>query len=347
MCDGAREYGGGVAMQESDGLAEFAPPPAGVVLTMGNFDGVHRGHQQILALARQAADEAGSNSKNGAGGAPAAPVVVVTFEPHPLAILAPDKAPPRLTTRADKLVLLARCGVDATIVLRSESALLSRQAEDFLAEVAARLRPLAIVEGPTFYFGRGRAGSVETLRRHADQYGYVLLEAPHVHCDDLPGRPAVNSSAIRAALRDGQVSHAAALLGRPYRIVGRVGHGESRGAQIGFPTVNLEDIPTLVPGHAVYAAVAQLESGAFHLAAVNIGPQPTFDQLTPRVEAHVVDFSADLRGQRVGLHFLERLRGQVKFSGVEALVAQLRLDVERVQSFAPQVAGIVQASIPV
>jgi riboflavin kinase / FMN adenylyltransferase len=302
-------------MQTCHGIAQFVPPPAGTTLTIGNFDGVHRGHALIIDTSRTVASRLGT------------PVVVMTFEPHPLQVLRPEHAPPRLVTLQEKLHLLEARGVDACIVVRSELALLSMSAQTFLAEICDRCRPRAFVEGPDFNFGRGRGGSVDTLRAYADRLGYAVHLVETAGCPDLPETPAIRSSAIRAALREGRVDVARAMLGRPYRIVGTVGSGAGRGAALGFPTANLEDIPHLLPQEAVYSAVGQREDGSLYPAAVNIGPQPTFADATPRVEAHLVGVSEPLRGRRIGVHFLARLRGQERFLSVDSLKAQLEHDV--------------------
>ena len=313
-------------MKRVDGLTEFQPPPGGIVLTIGNFDGVHLGHQRLIETAEAAAGEI------------EAPVVAMTFEPHPLAILAPQRAPPRLTTLHERLDLLAEAGVDTTILIHTDRDLLSIAADDFLALLARTCRPRVIVEGPTFNFGRGRAGSLVTLQEHAARLGYRPVIVEELYGRELGGNPPINSSTIREAISDGRVSDAAAMLGRPYRITGIVGAGDGRGAAMGFPTANLESIPHLLPAHAVYAAAAQLSDGSIHPAAVNIGPQPTFDQISARVEAFVLDFDgSSLRGKSIGLHLLSRLRGQVKFASVEALIAQLNDDVRRVREHAAEV----------
>ena len=321
-------------MEVTRRLEQFVAPSQGVVLTVGNFAGVHLGHAQIVATARCVAARF------------RVPTVAMTFEPHPLAVLAPERAPARLTTLPEKLALLERCGVDFCIVLRSEPALLAMEAEDFLASVVAHCRPRAIVEGPDFNFGRGRGGSIETLARHAARWGYQLHKVAALHCEALSPRPTVGSSSIRQALRDGRIAEANAMLGRPYRIVGTTGHGAGRGTPLGFPTANLEAIAHLLPQEAVYAAIAQLEDGEIRLAAVNIGPQPTFGEEHSRVEAHVLDCADDLRGQRMGVHFLARLRTQMKFSGPDELACQIRQDVAATRAFAAEVDAL-RRSVPV
>jgi riboflavin kinase/FMN adenylyltransferase len=305
-----------------DGLESFPTPPGGVALTIGNFDGVHLGHRRLIETARSEASDLGI------------PVAAITFEPHPLAILSPDRAPPRLTTLDERLALLGAAGVDAAIVVRTNRDLLAIAADEFLELVVSRCRPRVIVEGPTFNFGRGRAGSVVTLQEHAPRLGYRAVVVEELYGRELGGNPPINSSNIREALREGRVEDAAAMLGRPYRIVGVVGAGAGRGGPMGFPTANLDRIPHMLPRHAVYAAVAQLASGAFHVAAANIGPQPTFDQMTARVEAHLLGFSGDLRNQPLGLHLLAHVRDQQKFLGVAELLTQIRADCDTVQRYA-------------
>jgi riboflavin kinase/FMN adenylyltransferase len=301
-------------MRRIDGLDAFEAPPGGTVLTIGNFDGVHLGHQHLLRTVRALAGERDATG------------VAITFDPHPIAILAPQQTPERLTTLDERLYLMEHFGSEFVIVLRTDRVLLSQTAEEFLGRLADRCRPRAIVEGPDFHFGRGRRGDVETLRAHASELGYELCVVAPARCEALPGAPIVNSSAVRRALLDGDVAAAHAMLGRPYRIRGTVVRGDGRGGPIGFPTANLSGVPHMLPAAGVYACAAQLESGAMRAAAVNIGGQPTFGSENLRIEAHLLDYSGDLLGQRLGVHLLSRLRGQIRFPGVEALVEQLRRD---------------------
>lgn len=323
-------------MKRFDRFEDFSPPPQGCVLCVGNFDGVHRGHAALVARARAAAEWCD------------APVVFATFDPHPLALLAPAKTPPLLTTIDERVRLLHALGVSAMVVLKTDWSLLNQTAEEFLRTVVERCRPRAFVEGPTFNFGRGRSGSVETLREYAPHFGYEPIVLDEVTCDDIAGRPAINSSAIRSAIREGRVDHAAAMLGRHYRIAGVVGSGKQRGATIGFPTANLDAVPHLLPRDAVYAAIAQLEDGTLHPAAVNVGTQPTFEQMQRAVEAHLLDFSGDLRGRRLALHFVAQLRAQVKFASVDELKAQLARDIAQTRDLVtPQVAATHAALIDI
>lgn len=314
------------AMRVYEGIKQFQPPPGGVVLTAGNFDGVHLGHRRLVATARERARVLN------------VPVVAVTLEPHPLVILAPEQAPACLTTCAEKAALLEMCGVDTLIVLRSTRELLDKTAEEFLLDLVERCRPCAIVEGPTFNFGRGREGSVDTLRRWAGRLKFELAVVEELHSAGLTDNPAINSSVIRTALRDGRLGEANVMLGRPHRVSGMVTAGKQRGAGLGFPTANLTAIPQLVPRQAVYAGVAQLADDSLHLAAINVGPQPTFAQEQFCVEAHLLDYAGRLHGQQLGLHLLAELRDQVRFDGADELAAQLGRDAERARTFARELA---------
>lgn len=315
-------------------LADFAPAPDGVALSIGNFDGVHRGHRALIALAREQARKRGGLR-----------VAVVTFEPHPLAVLRPEEAPARLTTTAEKVHLLRGCGADDVVILRTDQGLLEWSAERFLREIVDRCRPRVIVEGPTFTFGRGRVGTPAMLEARAAELGYTFCIPREVHADTLPDRPAINSTTVRAALSERRVDRAAALLGRPYRITGRVETGDQRGASLGFATANLGDIPNLLPGHGVYACVAQLEDGRLRRAAVNVGPQPTFDQSGARVEAHLLEFDEVVVGERMGLYFVRHLRLQERFDSVDALRAQLAEDVLQTSELVLDEA-VVRADLP-
>ena len=301
-------------------IEDFRPPPQGTALSIGTFDGVHRGHAAVLAAARQSARSFGGES------------VAITFEPHPLALLAPERNPERLNTAGERAALLSR-HVDRVITLPTTRELLAHSAESFLRDFLLPCRPRVIVEGPDFHFGKDRKGSARTLREGGARHGFTVQEVPEQIADSLPGRPPIRSSLVREFLKTGQVRDVSGpLLGRAYRIVGRVGHGQGRGAGLRFPTANLDAIPHLIPRHGVYAALAQTQNQGNFMAAVNIGPQPTFAQMDSRVEAHLLDFDGDLRGQLLGLHLLDWLRDQTRFEGVAALVAQLQQDCEATRS---------------
>ena len=298
------------------GLEGLDPALTHSVLTVGNFDGVHLAHRRLLDQASALAAET------------RAPVVVLTFEPHPLTVVAPAKAPPRLSLPDEKLHRLADAGVNIAVVARSEPGLLSLNAERFVEDVLVhRFHPTHIVEGPSFGFGRGRTGTPELLARLAPRYGYEMHLVEPVYTTLEDGRRAmVSSSLIRSLLSQGRVCEASQCLGHSYGLTGTVVRGSARGQALGFPTANLDIRDQLIPGEGVYAGRALVGNSAF-AAATNIGTAPTFggDQL--RVETHIVGFDADLYGRTIRVEFERFVRPQVRFPSPEALVEQLRRDV--------------------
>jgi riboflavin kinase/FMN adenylyltransferase len=292
-------------------------PPAeftGGAVTVGNFDGVHLGHQALVAAARRQADRLGG------------PAVVVTFDPPPHTVLHPDSGPPRppLTTLADRAELLHKVGADHVVILRTSPALLALSPEAFFEDVLARqLDAKAVVEGYDFRFGRGRAGTNDTLRALCAAAGIAFDEVGRVA---LRGEP-VSSSRVRAAIVGGDVARAAELLARPYRITGTVVAGARRGRTIGFPTANLGDVPTVLPGNGVYAVRATVD-GTMWQAAANVGPNPTFGEDARKIEVHLIGFSGDVYGKVLGVDFVTKLRDTRPFAGAGELVEQLKRDIE-------------------
>ncbi|MCA9175654.1 MAG: bifunctional riboflavin kinase/FAD synthetase [Planctomycetales bacterium] len=300
-------------------MADFPDSLWGGAISIGNFDGVHVGHRQLIQRLLAAA-----HSVDG-------PSVVFTFEPHPARLLRPRQAPPPLTWLERKAELLGELGVDVVLACPVTLEWLALGAADFFARViVSTMRAKAMVEGPNFHFGRGREGDIQRLGQ--------LCEAAEVRLDIVEpvrqqatgeggGLPDfISSSSIRAALDAGDVAAAAGWLGRPYRLRGIVAHGAGRGATIGFPTANLHDIDTLVPAHGVYAARAEV-AGRRWPVAVNIGPNPTFGEHATKVECHLIGFAQDLYGQTLEVDFLRRLRTIRAFGSVDELQSQLREDV--------------------
>jgi riboflavin kinase/FMN adenylyltransferase len=297
-----------------------APPRGcrGGVLTIGNFDGVHRGHAALAAEVRSQARQL------------AAPGVALTFDPHPLALLRPAALGPPLTTLEDRAQLLLEAGADEVLILRTTRDLLALTADEFFHQVVReRLDARALVEGFSFGFGKNREGNVETLGRLARAAGVALTLLPPLTVD---GQEA-SSSRVRSLLLDGDVSGAAALLGRPYRLHGTVAVGRRRGRTLGFPTANLDPLATLAPGDGVYAATATVD-GAVWPGAANVGPNPTFGEGARKVEVHLIGFHGDLYGRPLAVDFLQRLRDTRPFAGAAELTAQLREDVERARAAA-------------
>ncbi len=298
------------------GLEAVDPPLAKSVLTIGNFDGVHRGHQQLLA-------QAGLFAANTGG-----PVVVLTFEPHPLTIVDPKRTPPCLATVEEKLRFLDDAGADVTVLARSDPSLLEIEAERFVEDIIIqRFQPSHMVEGPSFRFGRGRKGTAELLTRMAAGIGCEvhILDAVNVQIDQGETLM-VSSSLIRRLIDDGKVRRAGLCLGRSYALEGIVVEGDRRGQTIGFPTANLHVTDKLIPGDSVYLGRAILGARRY-AAAISIGQNPTFGGSQRRIEAHLLDFEGDLYGQSLRLEFVRRLRRQQTFESTDALVEQLHRDV--------------------
>ena len=280
-------------------------------VTIGNFDGVHRGHARIIERLLVNAGEV------------AGPAIVFTFDPHPVRLLRPDAAPPPLTWTDRKAQLLDELGVTAVIAYPTDDTLLSLTPGAFFENIVRdQLGARAMVEGPNFYFGRGRVGNIDVLGQLCQQTGVSLEIVPPL----IVGEQFVSSSRVREAIAAGNVDLARQLLIRPYRIRGMITHGAGRGAKIGFPTANVAAIDTLLPGQGVYAARAIAQSGSWP-AAVNIGPNPTFGEHALKVEVHLIDFAGSLYGQPLEVDFLAHLRSIQTFPSVEALEAQLFHDV--------------------
>lgn len=314
-------------MKVIHGLESLDPPLRQVILTVGNFDGFHRAHRRLLEQAIAFA-QAGGN-----------PVVVLTFDPHPLSIVAPQHTPPRLTTTDQKLQLLREAGADVVVVARSEPKLLGTEADRFVEDILIRLfHPTHIVEGPSFGFGRGRKGTPELLASVAGRFECEVHIVDPVRLT-LAGEKdiMVSSSLVRRLIAAGSVLDASLCLARPYCVTGKVAEGARRGRTIGFPTANLADIEQLVPGDGVYAGRA-LVGGQAYLAAISIGRTPTFGGGDRQVEAHLLDFDADIYGQSIQIDFERRLRDQCTFASASELTDQLHRDVEAVRTGSASVA---------
>jgi riboflavin kinase / FMN adenylyltransferase len=298
----------------------------GGAVSIGNFDGVHRGH---LAIVRQLLERA-----KAVGG----PAIVFTFDPHPVRLLRPEQCPPPLTWTERKAELLAAQGVDWIVAYPTDEALLQLPATDFFQRIVRdSLAARALVEGPNFYFGHNREGTIKRLGELATAAGISLDVVPPVEI----GGAIVSSSRVRGLIADGHVGEAGNLLAAPYRIRGMVTHGAGRGAKIGFPTANLAAIDTLVPAQGVYAGVAWVTSEGTNQqighartsypAAINLGPSPTFGDPTPRVEVHIIGLDDALYGQPLEVDFVDRLRDIRPFGSPAELVEQLHRDVDRVK----------------
>jgi riboflavin kinase/FMN adenylyltransferase len=295
----------------------------GAVYAIGNFDGLHLGHQAVIA-------RAGSLAKK-----KAAPSALLTFEPHPADFFAGRPVVFRLTPPREKAQICERLGLTGLVVIRFDASLAGMSAEDFIAKIlVARLAAAAVVVGWDFHFGKGRSGSPATLAEAGKTYGFDVEVVTKV--EDEAG--AVSSSAIRKGLERGDLAAAAKGLGRKYSVSGQVISGQRLGRALGVPTANIALEPTNRLAHGVYAVVARVDGRAFP-AVASFGTRPTVDDGPPLLEVHLLDFDGDLYGREMEVEFVERIRDEVKFDSLPALVAEMNRDKERaraiLESFAP------------
>jgi riboflavin kinase/FMN adenylyltransferase len=302
------------------GLDALRTLPPGAVISIGNFDGVHRGHAAILARARALRDA----SAGGAG-----TLAVVTFEPHPLTVLRPDAVPPRLSSSALKQALIEQAGADALVVLPPGPEVLNLTAEQFWAMLRDEVRPAHMVEGESFNFGKDRQGTVARLREWSAGTAVAVHVVPPVSAALVDMRLVpVSSSLIRWLLANGRVRDAGICLGRAFTLEGEVVKGHQRGRTIGVPTANLQCGELIVPADGVYCGRCTV-AGRVYPAALSVGTMPTFgESLRRQVEAHLIGFSGDLYGKALSVEVTDWVRGQMQFNGVEALKAQMARDIE-------------------
>jgi riboflavin kinase / FMN adenylyltransferase len=301
-----------------DGFGEVPDRVRGACIAIGNFDGVHRGHSRLIARLRARAEAIG------------AAALALTFDPHPVVLLRPQEAPVPLVWTERKALLLEEAGATEVGVFRTGPWLLGLTAREFFDRVIVdRLGARGMVEGPNFAFGRDRGGDAALLAAWCREAGLGFEEVePTVVEDEL-----VSSSRIRRCLAEGHAEDAGRMLGRPHRLRGLVTHGAGRGAGLGFPTANLDEIDCLIPADGVYAARAFVVGRPLPVpAACHVGPNVTFGEQVRKVEAHLLDFDGDLYGQAIELEFLRRLRPTRPFAGLDDLLTQIRADVERTRA---------------
>jgi riboflavin kinase/FMN adenylyltransferase len=281
--------------------------PKGAVVAMGNFDGVHLGHRAVIEAARQMARTHGK------------PALAVTFEPHPRSFFSPHSPQFRLTDETNKLRLLAGTGLDGAVVMTFDKARAGTSAQDFIHnDLIGRLGISGIAVGYDFHFGKGRVGSPSLLVGEAPRLGIEVDVQPHV---DIAERP-VSSSAIRMALAEGQIADATAMLGGPWFVTGEVIHGEKRGRDLGYPTANIRLDKNCGLKHGIYAV--RVGRGAERLNGVaSFGRRPTFDNGAPLLEVFLFDFQGDLYGALLDVAFVDFIRDELKFDGVDALIRQM------------------------
>ena len=288
------------------------------VVAIGNFDGVHRGHQHLIAAAEAQARRLGG------------PAAVLTFEPHPQAFFRPEAPHFRLTPGAVKLAVLERLGLDGVFVRRFDAALAAMSARDFVhGLMAGALGVRGVVAGHDFHFGRGREGTPAVLQQLAGEAGLTCIIVPPVH---EGGGRAVSSSAIRAALAEGDVARANDLLGYRWFVAGPVRHGDKRGRTLGFPTANIALDPACGLKHGIYAVRAALGAGELRDGVASFGRRPTFDDGAPLLEPYLFDFSGDLYGRTIEVEFVGFIRPEERFASAEALIARMNEDVREARA---------------
>lgn len=292
---------------------------AGVALTIGNFDGVHRGHQAMLARLKEAAAQRGL------------PAAVMTFEPHPREFFTPDQAPARLTSLREKLELMQALGVDLVYLCRFGPRFAALTAEEFIARILHEtVHAKWVLVGDDFRFGARRAGDFPLLRAAGQRYGFEAETLPSVRVDGTR----VSSTAVREALAAGDMEWAAKLLGRPYSISGRVVHGDKLGKALGFPTANIQMKHNRPPLTGIFAVELCGLDGACLPGVASLGVRPTVkDNGAPTLEVHVFDFHERIYGAHVRVNFLHKLRDEAKYPTLEALIAQIERDVAEAKRF--------------
>lgn len=293
---------------------DFSTFTGETILTIGKFDGLHIGHQALLSTIKERAAERGVLSG------------VITFDPHPSAVLNPDGAPLLLTPNEDKARLLEAWGIDVLVFLPFNRDTMQTRAADYLEYLVSGLRPRELWLGDDFALGYKREGNVPFIRAWAEPRGIEIHSIPLVELDG----ELVHATRVRDLLTKGDVTNATHLLGRPPTVRGIVQHGDKRGRTIGFPTANVVPDPKVaIPANGVYATRTTIADSSTIDSVTNVGVRPTFDGQRRQVETHLLDWSGDLYDQEVTVHFIQRLRGEQKFSGIDALVAQIRADAEQ------------------
>ena len=280
-------------------------------ITIGNFDGVHKGHQALFQRVKQLAEELNGES------------VVVTFDPHPLEVLFPEKAPSFITSHRHKLDLIASCGIDATIVIPFDHKFSGMSAREFVEVLLVeKIGAKAIVVGHDYRFGHGREGDIAFLKRLGEQYGFQVQTVSGLRVNDT----VVSSTTIRQMIVSGNIKEANRLLGRFFEVSGPVIPGRKRGVSLGFPTANIRMPALTSPRTGVYVVQAEVE-GKTYGGAANLGYNPTFGDTDLSLEAHLFDFDRDIYGKPITIRFIDRLRDELRFSSPDELAAQIKKDV--------------------
>lgn len=299
-------------MEIIQGIEQLRSPFKNPVVTLGNFDGVHLGHQRIFEKVKQEAFKMGGES------------VVVTFEPHPMKILLPEQCPPLLTPFKKKMMLIEQTGVDKVLCILFTGAFAELSPIEFVKSILLeKINAKKVFVGYNYRFGKGKSGDANSLKGICAQFGIEVevVEALTV------GDTIVSSSKIRELIRNGEVKKASTLLGRDYPVIGRVIEGTKRGRALGFPTANLEMTEELYPKVGIYAVRVVRRSQCFNGVA-NIGFNPTFEGTSVSLEVHLLNFDGEIYGEELQVNFSERIRDEIRFPSTEALIKQIRKDIE-------------------
>ncbi len=301
-------------------MADGVSADVTTAVAIGVFDGVHRGHQAVIRQVQERAATAGSKS------------AIVTFDKHPALVLRPENAPKLLTTLEQRLELLELAGIDYVYLVAFSEEKSQQDPAEFIKDVVVdRMHATSVTVGADFHFGKGRGGNLALLEDLGEKHGFSVEGLQLLEDGDLAPEP-ISSTVIRRMLAGGEVAQAAEALGRGYEIRGEVIQGDQRGRQIGFPTANIPVDQALAwPADGVYAGWCIRENGDRHGCAINIGRRPTFYQRAEHslLEAHLLDFDGDLYGKHVRVEFVEFLRSEQRFDGIDALAEQLKQDIEK------------------
>ncbi len=283
------------------------------IVTIGNFDGVHRGHQKVLNAVKDRAEKL------------KLPSIVYTFEPHPLKVVAPHKSPPLLTILEEKIELIKASGIDYLVLARFTKEFASQHPREFVeGTLVRRLKAREVWVGHDYAFGKGRAGTIGHLKEFGRKFGFDVRVIPACK----KGEVIVSSSKIREYVTDGKIKEAASLLGRPYAVSGKVVRGRNIGKHLGFPTANVSVHNEIIPKDGIYAVRVWL-GNRIYKGAANIGFAPTFRVKKRAVEAHIIGFKGNIYGRKLKIEFIQRLRGEKVFKSIHELAIQIRKDVEK------------------
>ncbi len=294
------------------GIEKITRPFRKPVVALGNFDGIHLGHQCIFSRTKREASKVAGEA------------IVLTFEPHPLRVLHPDGCPPLITPFKKKMMLIENVGIDVVICAAFTREFSSIPAREFVKSILVdRIGIQRIIVGYNYSFGQGRQGSVENLKIYAREFGFQVTVVGPVRV----GNQIVSSSTIRALIQNGDMTEAARLLGRHFMVLGKVIWGTARGRLLGVPTANVEILNELYPKNGVYAVEVQIEKKTYPGVA-NVGVNPTFGDDRFSVEVHIFDFDRNIYGEEIQVAFIERIRGEKAFETPDALVKQIRRDMD-------------------